>query len=92
MTAEDYGKAVEAGQVTHEQAQQISAAVEQMMNSDDVKAKLEAAVAEQIDALVEQNLADESVQKQLEEAIAPAKPVMMRSIPSKRSWIPSIRL
>ena len=54
MTAEDYGKAVEAGQVTHEQAQQISAAVEQMMNSDDVKAKLEAAVAEQIDALVEQ--------------------------------------
>ena len=44
-----------------------------MMNSDDVKAKLEAAVAEQIDALVEQNLADESVQKQLEEAIAPAK-------------------
>ena len=73
MTAEDYGKAVEAGQVTHEQAQQISAAVEQMMNSDDVKAKLEAAVAEQIDALVEQNLADESVQKQLEEAIAPAK-------------------
>ena len=73
MTAEDYGKAVEAGQVTHEQARQISAAVEQMMNSDDVKAKLEAAVAEQIDALVEQNLADESVQKQLEEAIAPAK-------------------
>ena len=73
MTAEDYSKAVEAGQVTREQAQQISAAVEQMMNSDDVKAKLEAAVAEQIDALVEQNLADESVQKQLEEAIAPAK-------------------
>ena len=73
MTAEDYSKAVEAGQVTHEQAQQISATVEQMMNSDDVKAKLEAAVAEQIDALVEQNLADESVQKQLEEAIAPAK-------------------
>ena len=37
MTAEDYSKAVEAGQVTHEQAQQISAAVEQMMNSDDVE-------------------------------------------------------
>ena len=73
MTAQDYGKAVEAGQVTREQAQKINAAVEQMMGSDDVKAKLEAAVAEQIDALVEQNLADESVQKQLEEAIAPAK-------------------
>ena len=73
MTAQDYGKAVEAGQVTREQAQKINAAVEQMMDSDDVKAKLEAAVAEQIDALVEQNLADESVQKQLEEAIAPAK-------------------
>lgn len=73
MTAEDYSKAVEAGQVTNEQAQQINAAVEQLMNSDDVKAKFEAAVAEQIDALVEQNLADESVQKQLEEAIAPAK-------------------
>ena len=73
MTAEDYSKAVEAGQVTHEQAQQINAVVEQMMNSDDVKAKLEAAVSEQIDTLVEQNLADESIQKQLEEAIAPAK-------------------
>ena len=73
MTAEDYSKAVSAGQVTHEQAQQISAAVEQLMGSDDIQAKLEAAVAEQIDALVEQNVADESVQKQLEEAIAPAK-------------------
>ena len=73
MTAEDYSKAVSAGQVTHEQAQQISAAIEQLMGSDDIQAKLEAAVAEQIDALVEQNVADESVQKQLEEAIAPAK-------------------
>ena len=73
MTAQDYSKAVEAGQVTREQAQKINAAVEQMMGSDDVKAKLEAAVSEQIDALVEQNLADESVQKQLEEAVAPAK-------------------
>ena len=73
MTAEDYSKAVEAGQVTHEQAQQISAAVDQLMASDDVQAKFEAAVSEQIDALVEQNLADESVQKQLEEAIAPAE-------------------
>ncbi len=73
MTAEDYSKAVEAGQVTHGQARQISAAVDQLMASDDVQAKFEAAVSEQIDALVEQNLADESIQKQLEEAIAPAK-------------------
>ena len=73
MTAEDYSKAVEVGQVTHEQAQQISAAVDQLMASDDVQAKFETAVSEQIDALVEQNLADESIQKQLEEAIAPAK-------------------
>ena len=73
MTAEDYSKAVEAGQVTHEQAQQINAAVDQLMASDDVQAKFEVAVSEQIDSLVEQNLADESVQEQLEEAIAPAK-------------------
>lgn len=73
MTAEDYSKAVAAGQVTHEQAQQISAAVKQLMNGKEIQAQLEAAVAEQIDALVEQNVADESVQKQLEEAIAPAK-------------------
>ena len=73
MTAEDYSKAVAAGQVTHEQAQQISAAVKQLMNGEEIQAQLEAAVAEQIDALVEQNVADESVQKQLEEAIAPAK-------------------
>lgn len=73
LTAEAYSKAVEAGQVTHEQAQQISTAVDQLMNSDEVKAQLEAAVSAQIDTLVEQNLADESIQKQLEEAIAPAK-------------------
>ncbi len=73
MTAQDYGKAVEAGQVTREQAQKINAAVEQMMGSDDVKAKLEAAVAEQIDALVGRIWLTEFVQKQLEEAIAPAK-------------------
>ena len=59
--------------MTHEQAQQISAAVKQLMNGEEIQAQLEAAVAEQIDALVEQNVADESVQKQLEEAIAPAK-------------------
>ena len=56
MTAQDYGKAVEAGQVTREQAQKINAAVEQMMGSDDV-AKLEAAVAEQMTPCG-QNLAD----------------------------------
>ena len=73
MTAEDYQKAVSAGKVTHEQSQQISKAVEQMMGTDDVKAQLEAAVTDQINALVEQNLASDDVQAQIKEAIAPAQ-------------------
>ncbi|MFR2150957.1 MAG: hypothetical protein ACLS7Z_10855 [Christensenellales bacterium] len=58
MTAEDYGKAVEAGQVTR-----TGTANRRGRRTDDEQrrrqAKLEAAVAEQIDALG-QNLADES--------------------------------
>lgn len=73
MTAEDYQNAVSAGKVTHEQSQQISKAVEQMMGTDDVKAQLEAAVTDQINALVEQNLASDDVQAQIKEAIAPAQ-------------------
>ena len=73
MTAEEYQQAVTAGKVTHEQAQQISKTVEQMMTTDEVKAQLEAAVTEQINALVEQNLASDEVQSQIKTAIAPAQ-------------------
>lgn len=73
MSAEDYQKAVKAGQVTAEQEKQIAAAVKQQMATDEVKAQIDAAVQEQMEALVEQNLQSEDVQNQIETAIAPAQ-------------------
>ncbi len=73
LSSEDYESAVRAGKLDDAQVKQISAAVKQMMASDEVKAKQEAAVAEQIDKLVDENLASEAVQAQITEAIAPAK-------------------
>lgn len=73
MAAQDYAAAAEAGQVEGTQAQQISAAVEQMMATDEVKAMLEAAVQAQIDQLVEDNVASEAVQRQIAESIAQAE-------------------
>lgn len=57
MTAQQYQDAVAAGQVPDAQQKQISAAVDQMMASDDIKAKIEAAVTEQENQLVAQNMA-----------------------------------
>ncbi len=73
LSAEDYQKAVKAGQVTTEQEKQITAAVKQQMATDEVKAQIDAAVQEQMEALVEQNLQSEDVQNQIEAAIAPAQ-------------------
>lgn len=78
MTAEDYQKAVSAGKVTHEQSQQISKAVEQMMGTDDVKAQLEAAVTDQINALVEQNLPPTMYRRRSRK---PLPPLRRRMIP-----------
>ena len=70
MTAETYQQAVKAGQVTSEQSQQISAAVQQQMATDEVQAQLNAAVQQQMEALVEQNLKSEEVRTQIETAVA----------------------
>ncbi len=70
MSAETYQQAVTAGQVTSEQSQQISAAVQQQMATDEVQAQLNAAVKQQMEALVEQNMQSEEVRTQIETAVA----------------------
>ena len=70
MTAQQYQDAVAAGQVPDAQQKQISAAVDQMMASDDIKAKIEAAVTEQENQLVAQNMASGDIKTKIESAVA----------------------
>ena len=69
MTAQQYQDAVAAGKVTAAQQKQISAAVDQMMTSDDIKAKIEAAVTEQENQLVAQNMATDDIKAKIESAV-----------------------
>lgn len=70
MTAQQYQDAVAAGQVPDAQQKQISAAVDQMMASDDIKAKIEASVTEQENQLVAQNMASGDIKAKIESAVA----------------------
>lgn len=70
MTAQQYQDAVAAGQVPDAQQKQISAAVDQMMASDDIKAKIEASVTEQEHQLVAQNMASDDIKAKIESAVA----------------------
>ena len=67
---QQYQDAVAAGKVTAAQQKQISAAVDQMMASDDIKAKIEAAVTEQENQLVAQNMASDDIKAKIEAAVA----------------------
>ena len=69
MTAQQYQDAVAAGQVPDAQQKQISAAVDQMMASDDIKAKIEASVTEQENQLVAQNMASGDIKAKIESAV-----------------------
>ena len=69
MTAQQYQDAVAAGQVPDAQQKQISAAVDQMMASDDIKAKIEASVTEQENQLVAQNMASDDIKAKIESAV-----------------------
>ena len=69
MTAQQYQDAVAAGQVPDAQQKQISAAVDQMMASDDIKAKIEAAVTEQENQLIAQNMASGDIKAKIESAV-----------------------
>ena len=69
MTAQQYQDAVAAGQVPDAQQKQISAAVDQMMASDDIKAKIEASVTEQENQLVAQNMAAGDIKAKIESAV-----------------------
>ena len=69
MTAQQYQDAVAADQVPDAQQKQISAAVDQMMASDDIKAKIEASVTEQENQLVAQNMASGDIKAKIESAV-----------------------
>ena len=69
MTAQQYQDAVAAGKVTAAQQKQISAAVDQMMASDDIKAKIEASVTEQENQLIAQNMASGDIKAKIESAV-----------------------
>jgi len=69
VMAQQYQDAVAAGQVPDAQQKQISAAVDQMMASDDIKAKVEAAVTEQENQLVAQNMASGDIKAKIESAV-----------------------
>ena len=55
MTAEQYAQALEAGRISSEQASMISAAVEQQMATEEVKAQVETAVQQQVEQLIQEN-------------------------------------
>lgn len=70
MTAQQYQDVVAAGQVPDAQQKQISATVDQMMASDDIKAKIEASVTEQENQLIAQNMASGDIKAKIESAVA----------------------
>lgn len=70
MTAQQYQDAVAAGQVSEATQKQISAAVDQTMASDDIKAKIESAYNDQVEALVSQNMASDTVKATIESNVA----------------------
>lgn len=72
LSAEEYAAAAQAGQIPREQAEQIEAAVQQAMATEEVSAQLEATVAQQIEALTDEQLASEAVQAQIEAGVTPA--------------------
>ena len=73
LTVEQYEAAVQAGQVTADQAAQLNGAVESQMETDEVKAQVDTAVQEQIESLVKENIenylaSDETIQAKLAQA------------------------
>ena len=92
MAAQQYQDAVAAGQVPDAQQKQISAAVDQMMASDDIKAKIEAAVTEQENQLVAQNMASDDIKAKIESAVAEQEDKLVEenfaSADCRRSWKP----
>lgn len=58
LTAEEYSQALDAGQVTQEQAAAVDAALEEQMASDEVAAQIEENVNAQIEQMVKENTED----------------------------------
>ncbi len=73
MTPEAYHQAVEAGKLPREQHQAVEHGVDEAMETPEMQATVEAALAEQLDSLTEEQLHAPQVQEQIQQAIAPAK-------------------
>lgn len=55
MTAEEYAQAAEEGMISAEQIALITASVEQQMETEEIRAQIEAAVQEQMEQLIREN-------------------------------------
>jgi putative membrane protein len=73
MTAEDYNKAVEAGQIPEETQSQITAVVTEKMATDEIQEKIKTTTEEKINELIEQNMQSDDVQTQINAAVEKGK-------------------
>ena len=78
MSTEDYGKAVEAGDITEEVQAQIDAAIEAKMASDEIRSKIDGIVNEKmsgdetaasINAAVEEQMKSEQIKKTISDNV-----------------------
>lgn len=78
MSTEDYGKAVEAGDITEEVQAQINAAIEAKMASDEIRSKIDGMVNEKmsgdetaasINAAVEEQMKSEQIKKTISDNV-----------------------
>lgn len=73
MTVDEYEEGVANGTVSKAQQAAISAAVEEQMNSETIKALIEKKTDEQMETLIEQNMNSPEVQSKLTAALKEAK-------------------
>ena len=73
MTAEQYQQAVETGQIPEAMQQQILAAVEAQMQTDEVQEQIRRTLEAQKQQLINQNMQSDAVTAQIQQAVESAK-------------------
>lgn len=73
MSVDEYNQALAAGKIDDEVKAQIEGAVEQQMNSDDIKSTINTKTEQQIKSLIDENINSDSVKKQISDAVEKGK-------------------
>ena len=73
MSVDEYNQALAAGKIDDEVKAQIEGAVEQQMNSDDIKSTINTKTEQQIKSLIDENMNSDSVKKQISDAVEKGK-------------------